>query len=117
MDGNSERRRLGVYKVGYQMLRSDGSPVREIDWRIDFSRSPSNDVVRLVYAEGSRSGYTPDTVFNYIATNRVSGESAKEDFVDVKDLAAGKYILRVFVADYFGNTASHDFGVLCCEQP
>ncbi|MEO8042762.1 MAG: hypothetical protein ABI646_09150 [Acidobacteriota bacterium] len=117
MDGNSERRRLGVYKVGYQMLRPDGSPVREIDWRIDFSRSPSNDAVRFVYADGSRSGYTPETVFNYIATNRVNGESAKEDFVDIKDLAAGMYILRVFVADYFGNTASEDFSVLCCEQP
>ncbi|PYT01043.1 MAG: hypothetical protein DMF63_05105 [Acidobacteria bacterium] len=111
MDGNSERRRLGVYRVGFQLL-SNGSQLSEIDWRISFARSPSNDTVRLAYAEGSRSGYTPDTIFDYIATNRVDGENAREDFLDTTNLTSGKYVLRVFAADYFGNVASKDVEVL-----
>jgi hypothetical protein len=111
MDGNSERRRLGVYRVGYQLL-SNGLPLSEIEWRISFTRSPSNDAVLMAYAEGSRSGYTPDTVFDYIATNRVDGESAREDFLDTTNLAPGRYVLRVFAADYFGNTTSKDVEVV-----
>ena len=111
MDGNSERRRLGVYRVGYQLV-SNGSPLREIEWRISFARSPSNDAVRFAYAEGSRSGYTPDTIFSYIATNRVDGENAREDFLDATNLAPGKYVLRVFAADYFGNITSKDVEVV-----
>jgi hypothetical protein len=110
MDGNSERRRLGVFRIGYQLF-SNGSPLGEIEWRISFARSPSNDAVRLAYAEGSRSGYTPDTIFNYIATNQVDGENAREDFLNTTNLAPGKYILRVFAADYFGNIASKDVDV------
>ena len=111
IDGNSERRRLGVFRIGYQLL-SNGAPLGEIEWRISFARSPSNDAVRLAYADGSRSGYTPDTVFDYIATNRVDGENAREDFLDTTSLAPGKYVVRVFVADYFGNLASTDVEVL-----
>lgn len=111
MDGNSERRRLGVYKVGYQLL-SNGTPLGDIEWRIRFERSPSNEAVRTAYAEGSRSGYTPDTVFNYIATNRVDGENAQEDFLDSTSLAPGRYTLRVFAADYFGNVTSRDVEVV-----
>ncbi len=107
MDGNSERRRLGVYRVGYQIL-SNNSPLGETEWRISFGRSPSNDAVQLAYANGSRSGYTPDTVFSYIATNRVDGASASEDFLDTSKLAAGSYTLRVFAADYFENVTSKE---------
>lgn len=111
MDGNSDRRRLGVYRVGYQIL-SNGSPLGEIEWRIHFDRSPSNESVRLAYAEGSRSGYTRDTIFNYIATNRVDGEDAHEDFLDTSTLAPGNYTLRVFAADYFGNVTTKDVEVM-----
>jgi hypothetical protein len=107
MDGNSDRRRLGVYRVGYQVL-SDDSSGSQVEWRISFSRSPSNDAVQLAYANGSRSGYTPDTIFNYIATNRVDGASAREDFLDISRLAAGRHVLRVFAADYFGNVTSKE---------
>jgi hypothetical protein len=111
MDGNSERRRLGVFRVGFQIL-SNGSPLAEPEWRISFSRSPSNDVVRLAYADESKSGYTPETIFNYIATNRVDGEDAREDFLDTASLAPGRYTLRVFAADYFGNVGLKDLEVV-----
>jgi hypothetical protein len=111
MDGNSERRRLGVYRVGYQLL-SNTSPLGETEWRISFGRSPSNDAVLLAYANGSRSGYTPDTIFDYIATNRVDGDETREDFLDTSKLAAGSYTVRVFATDYFGNIASKDVEVI-----
>jgi hypothetical protein len=111
MDGNSERRRLGVYRVGYQLL-SNNSPAGETEWRISFGRSPSNDEVQLAYAIGSRSGYTPDTIFDYVATNRVDGDEAREDFLETSGLSAGSYTIRVFAADYFGNVTSKEIEVI-----
>ena len=108
VDGNSDRRRLGVYKVGYQLLRSDGLPFSDEQWTIKFDRLPSSKTLRLVYADGSQSGATGETIFNYIVTNRVDGNDFKEDFFDASALANGSYILRVFAADYFGNTAHLD---------
>ncbi|NOT48204.1 MAG: gluconolaconase, partial [Acidobacteria bacterium] len=108
MDGNPERRRLGVFRLGYQVLNSDRSPVTEINWNISFDRNPSPDAVRFAYAPGSKSGATGETIFRYIVTNKVSGEAFGEGFFDTANLASGKYILRAFAADYFGNTTTKD---------
>ena len=107
MDGNSERRRLGVHRVGYQIF-SNATPLGETQWTIRFDRTPSNDAVHTAYAYGSRSGYTSDTIFNYIATNHVDGDSYREDFLDVSSLPPGRYTLRAFAADYFGNVTTTD---------
>ncbi len=114
MDGNAERRRLGVFKVGYQILRADKTPVSEINWTISFDRLPDADAVKFVYAAGSKSGATGETIFKYIATNRVSNDEFREDFFDANQLENGDYILRVFAADYFGNQTARDteFSVL-----
>ncbi len=111
MDGNNERRRLGVFKVGYQILKTDETPLSEIDWMIDFDRMPDAEAVFFTYAKGSKSGATGETIFNYIATNRVNGDSFGEDFLKVSSLENGNYILRVFAADFFGNTASKDTNI------
>ena len=111
MNGNSERRRLGVYRIGYQLV-SNKSPINDIDWTINFDRMPSNEAVRFAYANGSRSGYTSDTIFSYIATNRVDGDSFSEGFLDTAALAAGSYTLSVFAADYFGNTTTEDVEIV-----
>ena len=108
MDGNAERRRLGVFQIGYQIFKSDTTPVGERQWTIRFDRLPEHEAVKLVYASGSKSGATGETIFNYIATNRVHGDTAKEDFFDAAALEKGIYTVRVFAADYFGNTASKD---------
>lgn len=108
MDGNPERRRLGVYRVGYQILNSDRSPLTEINWNISFDRNPSPDAVKFAYAVGSKSGATGETVFRYIVTNKVNGDSFSEGFFDTKNLAAGGYVIRAFAADYFGNTTTKD---------
>lgn len=108
MDGNAERRRLGVYKIGYQVLREDETPLSDVNWTISFERLPDAEAVKFVYATGSKSGATGETIFKYIASNRVSGDSFKEDFFDADKLETGNYILRVFAADFFGNQTSED---------
>jgi len=105
MDGNSERRRLGVYKLGYQILNSDNSPARDIKWSIVFDRMPSADAVRFAYGPGSHSGATGETIFNYIATNEVEGDTFREGFLDMSAMNAGTYTIRAYAADEFGNTA------------
>ncbi len=112
MDGNAERRRLGVFQVGYQILKDDKTPVTNQQWTIRFDRLPEPESVRLVYAPESKSGATGETIFNYIATNKVHGNVANEDFFDAAQLANGTYLIRVFAADYFGNTASKDLEFL-----
>ena len=108
MDGNAERRRLGVFQLGYQILREDKTPVTDEKTTISFALLPDGDFVRLVYAKGSKSGATGETIFNYIVSNEVKGDVAREDFFDAASLEKGNYILRVFAADYFGNKASKD---------
>lgn len=108
MNGSSSRRRLGVYRLGYQILHEDGTETGAIDWTISFAEMPDERAARTVYAAGSQSGYTPETIFNYTVTNRVDGDTFGEDFLDAAQMENKNYILRVFAADFFGNIASND---------
>jgi DNA-binding beta-propeller fold protein YncE len=111
MDGNAARRKLGLYKIGYQLFDSEQKPLNDFPkpkWTIGFAETPGNEAVKLVYATGSKSGATGETIFRYIATNEVSGRTMRESFLDAGKLPPGIYILRVFVADFFGNTTSED---------
>ena len=108
MDGNAERRRLGVFRLGYQILNEEKNPLEEIKWTIDFDRFPPDEAVPFVYAKGSKSGATGTTVFNYIVSNEVSGDGFRENFLDASKLENGEYVLRVFAADYFGNQSNFD---------
>jgi hypothetical protein len=112
MDGNAARRRLGLYRLGYQILNSDGSPAQGFDQpltTISFETLPPGGInAAVAYAEGSRSGATGETVFAYILTNRVRDHQAEEDFWHTSALAAGDYTVRVFVEDFFGNRTTHD---------
>jgi sugar lactone lactonase YvrE len=101
-------RKLGVYKIGYQILTEDNTPTGEINWTISFSRPPDEDFVSLVYATGSQSGYSPRTVFNYIASNEVQNGTARENFFDAAALNAGNFVLRVYAADFFVNNTFKD---------
>ncbi len=108
MNDNAGYRKLGVYRIGYQILRADKTPQTDIKWTISFDRLPDEDAVKFVYANGSQSGYTPQTVFNYIASNEVHGDVFREDFLDARKLEQGNYTLRVFAADFFGNQTMRD---------
>jgi sugar lactone lactonase YvrE len=110
MDGNPERRKLGVFKLGYSLYPA-GTPPSEPQWTIVFDRMPANEAVRTVYAENSNSGAYGGTVFNYIATNFVNGDSFGEGFIDTSAIPAGLHTIRIYVADLFGNTTTKDIEV------
>ncbi len=111
MNGNGGNRKLGIYRLGFQILRADKTPVSDVVWTISFERLPDADAVKLVYAPGSQSGYAPQTFFNYIVSNRVDGDGAREDYFDVGQLEKGFYVLRVFAADFFQNNTAQDINI------
>lgn len=112
VDGNAARRKLGLYKLGYQVLRADGTPApgfEEPRINIEFNRLPSDrDAVRLAYADAS--GITVygsnRTRFLYIVTNTVRDGRVSQGTWQASALPAGDYILRVLAADYAGNEAT-----------
>jgi hypothetical protein len=112
MDGNSARRRLGLYRLGYQVLMADGTPAQgfaEPLTTISFESLPRDEsAAQLAYAEGSRSGATGETIFAYIVTNRVRDREARADIWPAAKLAPGDYIVRVFAEDFFGNRTTRD---------
>ena len=120
MDGNAGYRRLGLYRLGYQLFKADGSPAPGFEaprQTIDFERLPSGpDAVARVYAEGSQSGYEGRTVFAFIATNQVKDGRAEEGFWEIGALPAGEYRLRVFATDYHNNPAKRETAVRIVKQ-
>lgn len=118
-EGNAERRRLGLYRVGYQILKTDGSPASSgfATPRINlvFDRLPLNpEAAKITYAE--QSGITvygnSTTRFLYEVTNTVSDGLAKRGVWDASELPAGDYILRIVAADYSGNEAQENRDLL-----
>jgi DNA-binding beta-propeller fold protein YncE len=116
VDGSPQRRRLGVYRLGYQLLRADGSPevgFEQPRYNMVFDRLPADhNLTKIVYAEGSQSGYEGRTVFSYIVTNFTRGGAAREEFLDASQIAPGDYTLRVFAEDFFGNQARRDIPII-----
>lgn len=116
MDGAPQRRRLGVYRLGYQLLRADGTPAAGFEqprYNMVFDRLPADyDLIKLVYAEGSQSGYGGQTIFGYIVTNVLRDGLAREEFLDASQIAPGDYTLRVFAEDFFGNQTRRDTPVI-----
>lgn len=114
-DGNASYRRLGLYRVGYQVLTAASTPAPGFDdtrRNIEFDRLPTDwRTVPLIYADGSQSGYQGVTIFNYIATNELRGGEAREGFLDTTKLPPGDYTLRAMAEDYFGNRAQRDLPI------
>lgn len=112
VDGNQARRRLGLYKLGYQLLRADGSPAPGFDaprMGIEFDRMPpEREAVKIAYAD--ESGITvygsKTTRFLYEATNILRHGRAARSTWNASELPAGDYILRIIAADYHGNEAT-----------
>jgi sugar lactone lactonase YvrE len=110
-DLNAERRRLGLYKLGYQVLKADGSPApgfEEPRINILFNRLPGDrQATKVAYA--AESGITvhgsKTTRFLYEVTNTVRDGRAAPGVWDTSQLPKGDYILRIIAADYSGNEA------------
>lgn len=111
-DGNAARRRLGLYKAGYQLLDAGGAPLPGFEQpkvTIEFNRLPPDDEsVKVAYA--ADSGITvygsAATRFLYVVTHTVRDGVAREGSWDPAALAPGDYTIRIFAADYAGNTAT-----------
>ena len=125
IDGNAARRKLGLYRAGFQILHADGSPLPGFEHprvNIEFNRLPADDeTVKLAYAQGS--GITvygsARTRFLYVLTNVVRDGHAKQGSWDPATLAAGDYTIRVLAADYAGNVAAEgrDLPISVQEMP
>ncbi|HEX8163461.1 MAG TPA: NHL repeat-containing protein [Pyrinomonadaceae bacterium] len=119
VDGNAARRRLGLYRLGFQLVNADGSPApgfAQPRAQIEFDRlPPQRDAVKIAYAD--KSGITvygsDATHFFYELTNTVRHGGAFAGAWDSSELPAGDYTLRVFAADFAGNvaTANRDLAI------
>ncbi|WP_426342819.1 gluconolaconase [Pseudoduganella sp. S-14] len=112
MDGNLARRRLGLYKLGYQLLQADGTPVAGYEQpRImqTYDQLPKQrEAVKVVYS--ADSGITvygsKATRFTYSLLSHLSEGEVAPGRWQVSELAPGDYTLRIYAADYAGNTAT-----------
>ncbi|HVF22102.1 MAG TPA: hypothetical protein VM941_03465 [Pyrinomonadaceae bacterium] len=108
---NADRRRLGLYLLGYQLLNADGTaPAGFAEPRITqiYDRlPPDRDATKVAYAE--ESGITvygsASTKFYYEVTNWVRDRRANRDVWDTSRLPPGDYTLRIIARDYNGNEA------------
>lgn len=109
---NPGRRRLGLYKLGYQVLKADGTPAQGFEQpriNILFNRlPPDRDATKVAYA--AESGITvygsAMTRFLYEVTNTVHDGRVAPGVWDTTQLPKGDYVLRIIAADYSGNEAN-----------
>ncbi|HVF90956.1 MAG TPA: NHL repeat-containing protein [Blastocatellia bacterium] len=110
-DGNTAARKLGIYRIGYQLLNEDGSPLPGFEEpliNMEFNRMPPGDEATFViFAQGSGvSAYGTPTKFKYIITNRVRDGVARDSFLRTSLIPPGKYVIKVFAEDFAGNRAA-----------
>lgn len=111
VDGNLATRKLGLYRIGYQLIDTKGNAVRGFEqplMNIEFNRLPWNESsVFYAYAPGSGvSAYGTPTKFRYIVTNRVRDGEAMNGLLRTSSLAPGDYTIRVIAEDYARNRAT-----------
>jgi sugar lactone lactonase YvrE len=119
VDGNQARRRLGLYKLGYQLLMPDGAPAPGFDApriNIEFRRLPPGGDAPTKIAYADASGITvygnKETKFFYEVTNIVRDGRAEESRWDAGALPAGDYVLHITASDLAGNEATAGRDVL-----
>jgi sugar lactone lactonase YvrE len=108
---NSERRRLGLYILGYKVLKADGAPAPGFDepriTQIYDRLPPDRESTKVAYAD--QSGITvygsETTKFLYEVTNWVRDGRANRDVLDTAKFPPGDYVLRIIARDFNGNEA------------
>ena len=110
VDGNLPRRRLGLYRLGYQVLDASGVPMPGFEQALQtlrFDRHPDADAARIVYAAGSGiPAYgSRRTRFLYVVTSTLRDGAAEDGVLDLTVLPPGDYTLRIVAADIAGNEA------------
>ena len=111
VDGDAARRRLGLYRAGFQILNADGSPMKGFERplvNIEFDRLPrAPEATKIAYAPASGDTVhgAEETRFLYVVTNRVRSGRAETGGWRLANLAPGDYTVRILAADYAGNVA------------
>lgn len=111
MNGTQARRRLGLYKLGYQLLGADGTILPGMEKPVItqlYDRIPRNrEAVKFAYMEGS--GITvhgnAETRFAYAINNSLMHGKLTPGAWKIGALAPGNYTLRITAEDYAGNAA------------
>lgn len=112
VNGNEPRRRLGLYRLGYQVLNPDGSGAPGFEKpreTIRFDRLlPGSDAPRVIYAAGSGIPFygRRSTRLLYVVTNTFGAGLASTGVWDTSTLPPGDYTLRILAGDTEGNLAS-----------
>ena len=117
---NPDRRRLGLYKLGYQVLKADGTPFEQPRINILFNRlPPDREATKVAYAD--ESGITvygsKTTRFLYEVTNTVRDGQVARGVWDTTQLPKGDYVLRIIAADFSGNEAQDGRDLLIRVNP
>ncbi len=111
-DGNKPTRRLGLYELGYQILKKDGTAVAGFEvphQTIRFDRlSPEPEAPSVLYASGSGIPFygRRATHFLYVVTNSLRDGRATRGMWDPTGLLPGNYIIRITARDFSGNEAA-----------
>lgn len=111
VNGNLPRRRLGLYRLGYEVLDASGAPVEGFSGpreTIRFDRQPADAAAaRIVYASGSGIPVygKRSTRFLYAVTSQLRDGVATDGVLDTATLAPGDYTIRILAADRAGNEA------------
>jgi sugar lactone lactonase YvrE len=112
VNGNERRRRLGLYRLGYQILDADGSPAPgyEVPFEtIRFDRlAPTDESAPVIYASGSGIPFfgRRSTRFLYSVTSTLRDGYATPGLLDTAALSPGNYTIRIVAADIRGNQAT-----------
>lgn len=123
VNGNQARRRLGLYRLGYQLLDASGAPVEgfeDVRETIRFDRHPADsDAARLIYASGSGIPVygNRSTRFLYVVTSTLRDGVATDGVLDTTTLTPGDYTLRILAADASGNEALRNRDVAITIPP
>ncbi len=120
---NPDRRRLGLYKLGYQVLKADETPApgfEEPRINLLFNRLPGDrEATKVAYAD--ESGITvygsKTTRFLYEVTNTVRDGQFARSVWDTSQLPKGDYVLRILAADFSGNEAQEGRDLLIRLNP
>jgi sugar lactone lactonase YvrE len=124
VDGNLPRRRLGLYRLGYQVLDTTGTPIDGFETPLEtirFDRRPYDEgAATIIYGSGSGIPVYGNrrTRFLYAVTSTLHDGVAADGSFDTSFLAPGNYTLRILAADAAGNQAirNRDLPITVAER-
>ena len=106
-----QRRRLGIYSLGYQLLHADGTPVAGFETpriAIRFDGLPDDTEIKRAFADDSGISVQgqAQTHFRYVVSSVLRTGPVAFGAWSTTDLAAGDYTLRIVAKDWSGNEAT-----------